>query len=285
MPANARRPESGLHRGRRVAHCLALLLLGLTDGWAAEDSPTARLTRVADCIREADELKGARRETFMNECLASKARAAGVAAPKTSLPAAAVVAPPAAPLVMSAPAQSDGLPPQERILGCASGSKAMQGEARTRYLKQCLSGRLPEPPLVASSAHRQSACAAQAKGQSADEHQAFMTACLAQRGTRVSAGATSQPAAVVVDAAEPRRRAACNVSAGDKQGEARKGYIEQCIATVPSASTAATPVPNAGRVTTEERLLHSKRCADEARARIGSGAAVMAYMNTCMARP
>ena len=177
---------------RRAALVLALLLCRLAPVPAADGSATERLMRVAACIRDAGDMKGAAREAFMTECQAAKDRAAGDSVRQKSAPVAAPVAPRAA-------VQDYGLPPQERILGCATASKGMQGKARSVYLKECLAGGVQSP---------------------------------------------------AIDAQQAKRR------------------------------TAATP-----QLEPSERLARSQRCADEARAKIGSGEGVMAYMNACMARP
>ena len=176
----------------RAAVALVLLLCHLAPVPAADSSATERLMRVAACIRDAGDMKGAAREAFMTECQAAKDRAAGEGVRQKSAPV-------AAPVVAPAAVQADGLPTQERILGCATASKGMQGKARSVYLKECLAGGVQTP---------------------------------------------------AIDAQPVERRAA------------------------------ATP-----QLETSQRLARSQRCADEARAKIGSGESVMAYMNACMARP
>ena len=177
---------------RRATYVLALLLCQVAPVLAADSSATERLMRVADCIRDAGDMKGAAREAFMTECQAAKDRAAGEGVRQKSAPV-------AAPVVAPAAVQADGLPTQERILGCATASKGMQGKARSVYLKECLTAGVQTP---------------------------------------------------AIDAPPVERRAA------------------------------ATP-----QLETSQRLVRSQRCADEARAKIGSGESVMAYMNACMARP
>ncbi len=204
--------------------------------------------RVADCIRDAGDMKGARREAFMTECQAAKARAAGDSEPPQAAPRSAASLAPVAPV--APPVQADGLPPQERILSCATASKGMQGDARSAYLKQCLTGPVQSSGTGATPA-------------------AIDAATLAPPG----------------DEAEPRRRAACNVMARDKQGAARKAFIEQCSAARPARASAATSIPATTQATTGERLAHSKRCADEARAKIAAGEQMLAYMNACMTKP
>ena len=217
---------------------LLLLVLCLSPAQAVDNSATARLTRLADCIGEAGDRKGAPREAFMNACLAAKARAAGDPGTQQML-APAVVAPAA---VAIAGAPSVGLPPQERILGCAAASKNMLGEQRTHYLKDCLAGRILTPDAASKQAQHKSTCVVQAKRQPGDERLAFLDACLA---------ASSGPALAVANAAlvptaprdgEPRRRAACNVMAIDKQGEERRAFIEQCTVSKPTAATVGAPV-------------------------------------------
>ena len=128
---------------RRATYVLALLLCPVAPVLAADSSATERLMRVADCIRDAGDMKGAAREAFMTECQAAKDRAAGEGVRQKSAPV-------AAPVVAPAAVQADGLPTQERILGCATASKGMQGKARSVYLKECLVGACKLPPLMRS---------------------------------------------------------------------------------------------------------------------------------------
>lgn len=267
----------------RAAILLMLLACQLPAARAADSSATERLMRVADCIRDAGDLKGAPREAFMNKCLGSDAALMASSKPKKTAPAAAQVLP-AIPVTPVAPPVSEGLPPQERILGCASESRGMQGEARAAYLKDCLAGRIQNAAIDSEQAKRRAACAVQARSQaSEEERQAFIVACTN------GAGGVSSHAPVAGskphDETEARRRAACNVMARDQQGDARKVYIEQCIAAREvSASAVAAPVTMPAR-SAKERLVRSKACADEARAQALTGTEIMGFMNACMARP
>lgn len=173
---------------RHAIFVLALWLCQVAPVLAADSSATERLMRVADCIRDAGDMKGTAREAFMTECQASRDRAAGEVVRQKSAPAAPLAA-----------VQADGLPPQERILGCATASKGMQGKARSVYLKECLTAGVQTPAIDAPPAERRAAATAQLE--------------------------------------------------------------------------------------TSQRLARSQRCADEVRAKIGSGESVMTYMNACMARP
>ena len=211
---------------------LSLLALYLLPAQAVDNSPTARLTRLADCIGEAGDMKGARRESFMNACLAAKARAAGD--PGTQQLLAPEVAKPAA---------STGLPSQERVLSCAAASKNMEGAQRTAYLKDCLAGRTPAPDGASKRAQRQSVCLAQAKHQPAKKRLAFLDTCLAASGTAVPAATKNAPRSSTPQDSQPRRRAACNVMAGDKQGKARETFIERCAAETPAARLEAQSGP------------------------------------------
>ena len=219
---------------------MGLLLLApcLPPAQAFDNSATARLTRLADCIGEAGDRKGAPREAFMNACLAAKARAAGDPGTQQML-SPAVVAP--APIGIAG-APSTGLPPQERILGCAAASKNMLGEQRTQYLKDCLAGRTPTLDAATKLAQRKSACVVQAKRQPGDERLAFLDACLAASSGPALAVANAAPMPAVPRDGEPRRRAACNVMAGDKHGDERKAFIERCTVSKPTTATVVAPV-------------------------------------------
>ena len=255
----------------RLCAGLLLLALCLSPAQAIDNSATARLTRLADCIGEAGDRKGAPREAFMNECLAAQARAAGdTGAPQMLAPA------------VAAPTPSMGLPPQERILGCATASKNMHGEQRTQYLKDCLAGRTLTPNTATKLAQRKSACIAQAKRQPGDERLAFLDACLAASNGPASAAVNSSPMPAAPHNSEPRRRAACNVMAGDKHGQERKAFIEQCSVSKPTAATVVAPLASPEALSGQARLVRSKRCADEARAKVATSESVMAYMNACL---
>ncbi len=249
---------------------------------SADKSATERLMRVADCIRDAGELKGAPRETCMNKCLGSEAALMAASPGKKTAPQAAVLpAIAVTPVSPSAPA-ADGLPPQERILGCAAASKDMQGDARAAYLKDCLAGRIQSPAIDTEQAKRRGGCASQAAKQASEgERQAFIAACMSNGGSAVTTPAR------VNDESEMRRRAACNVMARDQQGAARQAFIETCIATPATPPTRAPPASSvkSAQLSTRERLVRSKRCADAVRAQSIEGGQVAAYMNTCMAQP
>lgn len=265
---------------------LLALWLGALPALAADSSATERLMRVADCIRDAGDLKGAPREAFMNKCLGSDAGLVAGGKPRKAAPSAEPVLP-AVPVAPVAAPVGDGLPPQERILGCATASKGMQGEARAAFLKACLAGHIQSPAIDAEQARRRAACASQAHGQaSADEHEAFIAACMG------SAGGAPPPVAGDVakggkprDESESRRRAACNVMARDQQGAARQAFIDACIAARPAAARPAPVAAASTSLSTRERLVRSKRCADEVRARTVESGQVLAYVNACMARP
>jgi len=271
---------------RRAAFALVLSLIYLAPLSAADSSATERLMRVADCIRDAGDLKGAPREAFMNKCLGSDAGV--VAASPVRKKTAAVIAPaaPAMSVPPVAPTAVDGLPPQERILGCATASKDMQGEARAAYLKECLAGRVQSPAIDAEQARRRAACASEARTQaSVDERPAFIAACMGSGASVAQGAAEAARLPATRDDSEPRRRAACNVMARDRQGAERKAFIEACIAARPTEASPVAVTRQVPPLSTEERLIRSKRCAEEARAKIAEGGEVMAYMNACMARP
>jgi hypothetical protein len=270
---------------KRGTALLLLLMLGAMSAPAVADkSATERLMRVADCIRDAGDLKGAPREAFMNKCLGSEAALMAPTVTRKAAPVRASQEPPApasavAPTPVPVPA-SDGLPPQERILGCASASKDMQGDKRAAYLKDCLAGRIQEPAIDVELARRRAACAAQAARQaSAGEHEAFIAACLRNGGT----GAAG--AAPLRDEQESRRRAACHVMARDQQGAARKRFIDACLAARPALAGQAPVVQQRADLATREQLVRSKRCAEQARAEAVENGQLRDYMNTCMAPP
>ena len=180
---------------RRAAVVLALLLCQLAPVCAADSSATERLMRVADCIRDAGDMKGAGREAFMTQCQAAKDRAAGAGVRQHDVPAGGAAAATVAP---RAPPQADGLPPQERILGCAAASTDMQGNARSVFLKECLAGGVQSPVIDAPPARRHAAatpplkpserlarskrCADEARSKvaSGEGVMAYMNACMAR---------------------------------------------------------------------------------------------------------
>ena len=215
------RTTCGLNRRRGAG--LLLLVLYQIPAQAVDNSPTARLTRLADCIGEAGDMKGARRESFMNACLAAKARAAGDPGTQQLL---------GPEVAKSAP--STGLPSQERVLTCAAASKSMNGAPRTAYLKDCLAGRLPAPDAATKLAQRKSACLARAGQQPDQTRLAFLDACLAASGGATPTVPASAPLPVAPQDNQPRRRAACNVMAGDKQGKERDEFIERCAQARPA---------------------------------------------------
>jgi len=217
-------------RKRLCGAGLLLVALCLVTAHAVDNSPTARLTRLADCIGEAGDMKGARREAFMNACLAAKARAAGDPGTGQLL----------APEVAKA-TPSTGLPSQERVLRCATASKNMEGAQRTAYLKDCLAGRSPAPDAASKLAQRKAACLAQAKQQPDKKRLAFLDTCLAANKGAASADPNTAPLPAAPQGSEPRRRAACNVMAGDKQGKARNAFIERCAALGPAANKMEEP--------------------------------------------
>lgn len=248
-----------------TSSCLVLVALFLQPAHAIDNSPTARLTRLADCIGDAGDMKGARRESFMNVCLAAKARAAGDPDTQQLLSPAVVM-----------PASSTGLPAQERVLTCAAASRNMVGAQRTSYLKDCLAGRAPAPDAATKLAERKSACLAQAQGQPDTTRLAFLDVCLAAAATAAT------PVAAAPTDSEPRRRAACNVMAGARQGKARDGFIEHCAAAKPAAVKVAGPAARVDERSGAARLLLSKHCADEAHAKGVRGAGIAADINACL---
>ena len=217
-------------RSRLCGAGILLIAICLGTAHAVDNSPTARLTRLADCIGEAGDMRGARREAFMNTCLAAKARAAGDPGTGQLL----------APEVTKA-APSTGLPSQERVLRCATASKNMQGTQRTAYLKDCLAGRSSAPDAASKLAQRKATCLAQAQQQPDKKRLAFLDTCLAANKGVAPAGANAVPLPAAPQDSEPRRRAACNVMAGDKQGKAREAFIERCAALGPAASKVEEP--------------------------------------------
>ena len=228
--------------GRRSAGFL-LLALYMIPAQAVDDSPTARLTRLADCIGEAGDMKGAGRESFMNACLTAKARAAGDPGTRQLLaPEAAKAAP------------GTGLPSQERVLTCAAASKNMDGAPRTAYLKDCLAGHSPAPEVASKLAQRQSACLAQTKQQPAKKRLAFLDACLAANGSAAPAQTKTASLPAAPQDSGTRRRAACNVMAGDKQGRTRDAFIEQCASVWPAAMKTEAPAARSNRQTGSARL-------------------------------
>lgn len=217
-------------RSRLCGAGLLLVALRLATAHAVDNSPTARLTRLADCIGEAGDMKGARREAFMNACLAAKAREAGDPGTGQLL----------APEVAKA-TPSTGLPSQERVLRCAAVSKNMEGVQRTAYLKDCLAGRSPAPSAASKLAQRKAACLAQAKQQPDKKRLAFLDTCLAANKGGTPADTNTAPLPAAPQGSGPRRRAACNVTAGNKQGKARNAFIERCAALGPAASKMEEP--------------------------------------------
>lgn len=220
-----------------------LLALYLIPAQALDNSPTARLTRLADCIGDAGDMKGARRESFMTVCLVAKARAAGDPGTQQLL----------APEVVK-PAPRTGLPSQERVLTCAATSKNMKGAQRTAYLTDCLAGRSPAPDAATKLAQRKSACLAQAKQQSDKKRLAFLDVCLAASGAAAPAATDATPLSEVAQDNMPRRRAACNVMAGGQQGKARDAFIDRCAAVGPAAFKVEEPAARTERPVGPARL-------------------------------
>lgn len=261
---------------------------------AAEPGATERLMAMADCIRDAGDMKGAPREAFMKDCLARKARAlaATPAAPKADkvLPGRPVKPVPAPAQVAVPVPRGDGLPPQERILACATASRGMQGEARAAYLRQCLGQDGAVPALVGERGQRHADCASQTATLPAEERQAFMLTCIQGLGAPAAAplGARSMNRSAPLDNGEGRRRAGCVVAARDMQGAVRKAFIERCLAAGARSEAAPVAPPvaadgaqgNAGA-----RLLRVRDCAQEVGRKGLTGAEVRSFMNTCMARP
>jgi hypothetical protein len=212
----------------------------------------------------------------MSECQAKGAT--------TSLAVTPPAAPPLAAPAPAAPAAepADGLPPQERILACATTSRSLSGEARAAYLKHCLAAHSDDAALDAERARHRAACAAQAATQPEAERQAFIASCASGAIAVAPAAINQQLAPGLREDSEPRRRAACNVRAQDRQGAARAAFIEQCTAARPAA--AAPSVANTTtQLSAKERLVRSQHCAEAARAKHTESGQVMAYMNACMA--
>ena len=237
---------------RLVTPCLALLMPFIAAVQAADSSATTVLSHMADCIRQAGDMKGAKRDAFMNTCTNAKPAPAATKTDKaTAVPAAAMVVPSAAPMAAK-PVAADSnaaLPAQERILGCATATKGMKGEERRKVLKDCLAGKNNSDAPRATIAQHNSTCAVQAESQPAAEREAFLKACLAD-----------QPAAEKND--ETRRLATCHVKAQDHSGAERKAFIKECLAGAPAVS--------------HENL--TKRCTDETLAS-GEGTA---HMTKCV---
>lgn len=278
----------------RAALLLACLAGAALPLHAADPTATERLMAMAACIHDAGDMKGAPRETFMKDCMARKARTT-LAAPAASAAEPVLPGQPVAPV---APPKPDALPPQERILACATASKAMQGEVRAAYLKQCLRQDQAAPALVAARQQHRADCAGQARLQPEEERRAFLTACMSDAAPSavpampqgvVAPGVINQATVPVLrDDGAARQRAACVVGARDLQGSARKVFIERCIAThaqPQQAAVAPAPVNGQPRLDAQARLTRSKACADEARGQALVGEQIMAFMNACMARP
>ncbi|MBK8957641.1 MAG: hypothetical protein IPM80_04210 [Proteobacteria bacterium] len=301
MPNSAARPDGHAPRrarapGLRAALTWACLALLSTATRAADPTATERLMGMADCIRDAGDMKGAPREAFMTDCMARKARATAAVAPPAAvaaepvLPGQAVA--PVAPAPI-APLDPDALPPQERILACATASKGMQGEARQAYLRQCLKQDNAAPALVAERAQRRAGCASQARLQPPEERVAFIDECMNGRGPgavrgSVAPGVINQATVPKLrDTGAARQRAACVVAARDQQGAARQAFIERCVAAhpgLPQAAVAPAPATSASNPA-QDRMLRNQVCTDQVRAQAMTGAKAMAFMNTCMARP
>ena len=238
---------------RVVTLCFTTLLLFTATVRAADSSATTMLSHMADCIHRAGDMKGAKRDAFMSICTSAKPIPAVTKADKTTAPTAVPIA--AKPVV----ADSNGsLPAQERILGCATATKGMKGEERSKVLKDCLAGNNQSPDPNAPIAQHESTCATQAKSQPAAEREAFLKACLADQAAADKRN-------------ETRRLAACNVKALDQNGAQRKAFIKACLAGTSAAASSAAP-----HAVSHENL--TKRCADETLAS-GEG---MAHMTNCV---
>lgn len=280
-------------RGRR-APCLqaALLLAGLATlaplCRAADATATERLMGMADCIRDAGDMKGAPREAFMKDCMARKARAlaATPAANASSAPPAAEKILPGMPVKPVAPPRGEALPAQERILACASASKDMQGQARAAYLRQCLGQDGAVPALVGERGQRRADCARQTAALPIEERQSFMLTCIQAQGAPAAPAAVAQARRPAEDDGAGRRRAACVVAARDMQGEVRKSFIERCLA-APAPAAARVPATNsaAAQPNATARLLRARHCAEKVRGQGVTGVEVQNAMNACMAAP
>lgn len=238
---------------RVVTLCFTTLLLFTATVRAADSSATTMLSHMADCIHRAGDMKGAKRDAFMSICTSAKPIPAVTKADKTTAPTAVPIA--AKPVVADSNAS---LPAQERILGCATATKGMKGEERSKVLKDCLAGNNQSPDPNAPIAQHESTCATQAKSQPAAEREAFLKACLADQAAADKRN-------------ETRRLAACNVKALDQNGAQRKAFIKACLAG--TSVTASSAAPHA---VSHENL--TKRCADETLAS-GEG---MAHMTNCV---
>ena len=246
---------------RLVTLCFTTLLLFTATVRAADSSATTMLSHMADCIRRAGDMKGAKRDAFMSICTSAKPIPAVTKADKTTAPTAAATAVPTAAPIAAKPVVADsnaGLPAQERILGCATATQGMKGEERSKVLKDCLAGNNQSPDPNAPIAQHKSTCATQAKSQPAAEREAFLKACLADQTAADKSN-------------ETRRLAACNVKALDQNGAQRKAFIKACL-----AGTSATASSAAPHAVSHENL--TKRCADET---LTSGEG-MAHMTNCV---
>lgn len=240
-------------RAGRACWLGAALAAPLTSAQELGSSP--EFTRLAECNRIAGKATGAKREALIAGCMeriepvGEASAATAKVKSKTKTHAAAVV-----------------------------GAKA-ETQAETK----AAAGRLAAPAAAATGATAalpgQSVilgCANQVAKLTGDARTKALKACLA-------AGQETPPqakgAAAAATDTEQRRRANCNVLAHDKQGEARKAYIADCMAqaerrAVTRATAEAAPAVSGDR---------TARCAAEARANPGNS--IVTTMNACLARP
>lgn len=233
------------------AACVLTLLAGAPLTPAQELGSSPEFTRLAECNRIAGKTTGAKREALIAGCMeriepeSETAKAAAKVKSKTKA---------------SAPAAADA----KAETKAAAGTLAAPAAAATGA-----TAALPGQSVILG-------CANQVAKLTGDARTKALKACLAD-------GQEGHPQAKGVAAAagdtEQRRRANCNVLAHDKQGEARKAFIADCMAqaerrAVTRATAEAAPAVGGDR---------TARCAAEARANPGDS--IVTTMNACLARP
>ncbi|MBX9605819.1 MAG: hypothetical protein K2Y51_06320 [Gammaproteobacteria bacterium] len=237
---------------RRWCMCwLGAVLVASLAAQAQELGSSPEFTRLAECNRIAGKTTGTKREALIAGCMEriepgnETSTAAAKVKSKTKASAAAAA---------GAKAETKA----------AAGTLAAPAAAATGA-----TAALPGQSVILG-------CANQVAKLTGDARAKALKACLAD-------GQEARPQAKDVAAAaadtEQRRRANCNVLAHDKQGEARKAYIADCMAqaerrAVTRASAETAPAVGGDR---------TARCAAEARANPGDS--IVTTMNACLARP
>ncbi|MGE0859681.1 MAG: hypothetical protein AB7I01_08025 [Gammaproteobacteria bacterium] len=232
------------------ACCLgAALVAPLASAQELGSSP--EFTRLAECNRIAGKATGAKREALIAGCMEriEPAGAASAAAAKAKSKAQTGAAPVAGAKVEKKAAADAVTAPAAAATGAAAA--------------------LPGQSVILG-------CAKQVSKLTGEARTKALKACLADGQ---AAHPQAQGAAAAAADSEQRRRANCNVLAQDKQGDARKAYIADCMAQAERRMETRATAESAPAVGGDR----TARCAAEARANPGDS--IITTMNACLARP